>query len=234
MRSAATSEPLPGSSPRSDGSVLSMLVATHTAPARIARPASARSAQPIDGEYPCTTATGPSSKLRTGRNEIYALAAPLAARLGHDRLWLTDDHTADALTAGAGKDFEAAMMQIWDNPGARALRPQMEAQAKTMTDAAGVLAYYRRANSTTALRQQLDVDFLAALKDKSPQHWGRRYVAWWEVRNLRMVAAIRAAGGAQPGSRVLSIVGGSHKPYFERYLAQSHDATVVDVLGLLK
>lgn len=173
-------------------------------------------------------------KLRTGRNEIYALAAPLAARLGHDRLWPTDDHTADALTAGAGKEFEAAMMQIWDNPGARALRPQMEAQAKTMTDAAGVLAYYRRANSTTALRQQLDVDFLAALKDKSPQHWGRRYVAWWEVRNLRMVAAIRAAGGAQPGSRVLSIVGGSHKPYFERYLAQSHDATVVDVLGLLK
>lgn len=173
-------------------------------------------------------------KLRNGRNEIYALAAPLAARLGHERLWPTDDHTADALTAGGGKEFDAAMMKIWDNPGARALRPEMERRAKGMTDAAGVLTYYRWLNSPAALRQQLDVDFLEAVRDTSKQHWGRRYVAWWEVRNLRMVAAIRTAGAVYPGGKVLSVVGGSHKPYFERYLGQSHDATVVDVLEVLK
>ncbi len=173
-------------------------------------------------------------KVRTGRNEIYALAAPLAARLGHERLWLADDHTADVLTASGGKEFDAAMMKIWDNPGARALRPEMEVQARELDQAGGVLRYYRWANSPSMLRRQLDVDFLEALKDKSPEHWGRRYVAWWEVRNLRMVAAIRTAGAVYPGGKVLSVVGGSHKPYFERYLGQSHDALLVDIQDVLK
>ena len=50
VRSAATIEPFPGSSPRSDGSVLSTLAATHSAPARMASAASARSDQPVSGE----------------------------------------------------------------------------------------------------------------------------------------------------------------------------------------
>ena len=172
--------------------------------------------------------------VRTGRNEVYALAAPLAARLGHERVWPADDHTADALTAKGGEAFDQAMAQIWDNPGARALRPALDAQGKAMTSAPAVLQQYRVMNGPKALRQALDVDFLAALQDRSSQNWGRRYVAWWEVRNLRMVAAIRQAAGGHPGGRVLAIVGSSHKPYFERYLAQSHDAAVVDVLGVLK
>lgn len=173
-------------------------------------------------------------KLRAGRNEVYALAAPLAARLGHERVYPADDHTADALTAPGGDAFNKAMMAIWDNPGARALRPALEAQGKAMTSAPAVLQQYRVMNSPTALRQALDVDFLAALQDKSAGQWGRRYVAWWEVRNLRMVSTIRQAAGGHPGGRVLAIVGSSHKPYFERYLGQSHDAVVVDVLGVLK
>jgi hypothetical protein len=49
-----------------------------------------------------------------------------------------------------------------------------------------------------------------------------------------MVANIVAALGAQPGARVLSIVGASHKPYFESYLGQLHDIALVNAAELLK
>ena len=64
-RTAATSAPLPGSSPRSVGSVTSTLHATHNAPARIATAASARSRQPMSGEKPWITAVTWSSAVRT-------------------------------------------------------------------------------------------------------------------------------------------------------------------------
>lgn len=173
-------------------------------------------------------------KVRAGRNEVYALSAVLAARLGHERVYPADDHTADALTAPGGEAFGQAMQRIWDNPGSRALRPQIEAQGKAMSSPAGVLVQYRLENDPAQLRQHLDVDFHEALKDRSAEQWGRRYVAWWEVRNLRMAAAIRAAAAEAPGGKVLAVVGSSHKPYFERYLGQLHDATLVDVRDLLK
>ena len=145
-----------------------------------------------------------------------------------------DDHTADALTAPGGEAFSAAMMKIWDNPGARALRPVMEADVKGMTSSAGVLQAYRAGNRPDMLRRQIEVDYGAALQDRSAEQWGRRYVAWWEVRNLRMVSAIRQAAADKPGGKVLAVVGSSHKPYFERYLGQMHDATLVDVEGVLR
>ena len=66
MTRAATIEPLPGSSPRSVGNVLSVLHATQSAPVRKAMQASASSRQPVSGEWPWTTATGPSAASRTG------------------------------------------------------------------------------------------------------------------------------------------------------------------------
>ncbi|CKR58234.1 Uncharacterised protein [Mycobacterium tuberculosis] len=72
VRSAATMDPLPGSRPRSVGKVGSTLAATHRAPARMASAASARSDHPVVIERPCTTASGRSSKRRTGRNPTAA------------------------------------------------------------------------------------------------------------------------------------------------------------------
>ena len=65
---AATSDPFPGKGPRGDGSVASRLVATHSAPRRIAMAPSASIFQLMSGEYPCATATGSSSALKTGRS----------------------------------------------------------------------------------------------------------------------------------------------------------------------
>ena len=79
-----------------------------------------------------------------------------------------------------------------------------------------------------SLPQASRVDFAAALKEPSENHDGRRYVAWWETRNLRMVSNIRAAFARAPGAHVLAIVGASHKPYFDAYLGMMHDVEVVD------
>src|SRR3546814_14542299 len=56
------------------------------------------------------------------------------------------------------------------------------------------------------------------LNRPSPDQVGRRRVALWEVRNLRMVANIREVAARHPGGRVLVIVGSAHKPWFDAYL----------------
>jgi hypothetical protein len=72
------------------------------------------------------------------------------------------------------------------------------------------------------------------LRAGSPEQYGRVYLAWWETRNLRMVSNIRAAFGNHPGARVLNVVGSSHKPYYDAYLAMMSDVTLVDAEDILK
>jgi hypothetical protein len=79
-----------------------------------------------------------------------------------------------------------------------------------------------------------DGDFGAALREPSPQHYGRLYVAGWETRNLRMVANVRAAFGEHPGAHVLAIVGASHKPWFDKFLGQMQGVDIVDAERVLR
>ena len=72
------------------------------------------------------------------------------------------------------------------------------------------------------------------MNDDRPHGYGRRYVAWWQTRNLRMVASLVAAGADAPGGKVLAIVGASHKPYYDAYLDQMHDVRLGDAGALLE
>jgi hypothetical protein len=49
-----------------------------------------------------------------------------------------------------------------------------------------------------------------------------------------MVANIRETFRERPGARVLSIVGVSHKPWFDAWLGQLQGVDIVDVAGVLK
>lgn len=167
-------------------------------------------------------------KLSHTRNENYLIGAALAARLGLQRVHAVDDHTADSVQGNAGSGLEAAMRAIWSASSF----PYMK-QAQALEQGSDMLALYRFQNRPEVLRSAIAGDFGAALKDPSPEHYGRQYVAWWETRNLRMVANIRAASGNRPGGKVLVIVGASHKPYFDAYLGLMHDMAVVDVTELL-
>lgn len=169
---------------------------------------------------------------KTRLNENYLIGAVLAARLGLERVYAVDDHSADNITATLGPDFEKAIGAIWSKAGARLgdFRKKIDAPA----DGQPIIAYYRFLNDPASLKTNIDADFGAALKDNVPPYYGRQYVAWWETRNLRMVANIRASFGNKPGARVLSIVGMSHKPYYDAYLGMMHEVKLVDPLSILK
>lgn len=93
---------------------------------------------------------------------------------------------------------------------------------------------YRAYNTPSFAVLKYQSDFGAALADPSPEGYGRHYVAYWETRNLRMVANIREVLGRQLGNRMLAIVGASHKGYYEAYLAQMRDVNLLDVMPLLE
>ena len=171
-------------------------------------------------------------KSEGSRNENYALAATLAARIGLERVYPADDHTADATVANLGKAYEETMTRVWSAAGPRL--SAMKAQEAKLGSPQATLDYYRYHNRPQAAADAFTYDFGAALKDGVPELYGRRYVGWWETRNLRMVANIRAAFVPHPGARVLAIVGSSHKGYFEAYLNMMHDVRLVDAESVLK
>ncbi len=172
------------------------------------------------------------TKRAAALNENYQIAVPLAVRLGLDRVYPTDDHTSDSISVALGPDFEKALMGIWEASNKRI--PWMKDFSGKPPSDGDILKHYRTFNSPKYLTAAISGDFGAALKGKSVPHWGRHYVAWWETRNLRMVANIRSAFGNRPGAHVLSIVGCSHKPYFDAYLGMMHDVKVLDTARFLK
>lgn len=174
--------------------------------------------------------------LKSRRNETHQIAAVLAARLGHERLWSVDDHSADTpepTDAREQKAFEAAIMGAWNNPVSLARRARDEELQANLAKPDGVLNLYRAYNSAEVQMMAFKGDFGAALAEPSPQGFGRRYVGYWETRNLRMVANIRDVLGQHPGMRLLAIVGASHKGYYEAYLNQMHDVRLVDARAVL-
>jgi hypothetical protein len=172
-------------------------------------------------------------KQRARRNEDTLIAAPLAAALGLERVVPMDDHTADAPSTDQKTSGEA-MLKAWDNPATAKRRKTDEELAPRLGDPEGVMALYRTLNDPAQARLVFDSDFGAALEEGSKQQFGRGYVTYWEVRNLRMAANIREAIGLQPGSRTLVIVGASHKGYLEAYLNQMHDVRIVPAMTVLR
>lgn len=170
-------------------------------------------------------------KARDRPNESTQIAARLAARLGLPRVYPIDDHTGDNIDVGDPVAYGKAVQAAWDAAAPR---------AKTMRDREGelehkgdVLELYRFINSPAFQQITVDTDFGAALRDRSPQHYGQRYVAGWEGRNLRMAANIRTTFGDQPGARVLVVVGASHKPWLDSLMGQMQGVDIVDVQHLL-
>jgi hypothetical protein len=163
--------------------------------------------------------------LSVRRNENYWIGAALAARLGLERLYPTDDHLSDRLPAEAPQGLEEAMREIRSGPQP-AVAQRAEALEKGLNGADALIAYYRFLNRADVGEAFVRADMRKAHDTPSKGNHGRRYVAWWEARNLRMVANIRQAIGHDPGSRALVIVGATHKPYFDGYLKMMHEVRV--------
>ena len=175
------------------------------------------------------------TKLATRHDESLMIAARLAARLGLERLYAMDDHSADRMMAKADEaPYGAAIQKAWDNPAGAKRRVRDGAAQRDLSTGPGILTMYRAFNAPDMAPIVYASDFGAALEEPSPQRFGRQYVAYWETRNLRMAANIRDMLGERPGQRALVVVGASHKPYLDAYLHQMHDVRVVDVMPLLR
>lgn len=171
-------------------------------------------------------------KLASSRNESFLIGSQLAAHLGLQRIYNTDDHTGDNLQPDDVKAYGEAIQKAW--AGAPAGMKEFREQEEKLIEAGDMLAVYRLVNSPAMLRKAIAVDFGAALREPSPQHYGRQYVASWEARNLRMVASIRVAFRERPGARVLAIVGSSHKPWYDGLLGQMQGVDIVDAEKIFK
>ncbi len=168
------------------------------------------------------------------RNETYSIAATLAARLGLERLWSVDDHSADRADPADREAYGAAISEAWNNPATHARQAEESRLTAGLTQNDGLMIMYRAYNDPAAPLLTYESDFGAALTESSPQGYGRGYVAYWETRNLRMVANMRDVLAIKPGTKLLTIVGASHKGYYEAYLDQMHDVVLVDAIEVLR
>jgi hypothetical protein len=171
--------------------------------------------------------------LTTKHNEDTLIAAVLAARLGEERVYPMDDHTADTEVADE-KAYGAAISKAWANPALDKRKAMDAALQSRIGSPDGLLAMYRAYNAPGQGRLVFDSDFGAALEEPSPQKFGRTYVGYWETRNLRMASNIREVLENRPGIRVLVIVGASHKGYLEAYLNLMHDVRIEDAGKVLR
>ena len=165
-------------------------------------------------------------------NENYQLAARLAARLGLQRVHAVDNHTGDRIDLPDIPAFVRAIESAWEAGGAALKEREKQQQAQHL--APDLLPLYRALNAPDNLRVYAEANIVPAMRATSPQGYPQVWVAGWEIRNLRMVANVRETFRERPGARVLSIVGVSHKPWFDSWLGQLQGVDVVDAGEVLK
>lgn len=166
-------------------------------------------------------------------SESDQIGARLAARLGLARVYPTDDHTGSHLGI-ADEQVEAygqALYAAWET--ASETTDPIAERSSALVESGDMMALYRHLNRPQVRQAVAESDFGAALAHAPSQPWGQVYVAAWETRNLRMVANIRAAFVPRPGARVLSIVGASHKPWFDGQFARMLGVDLVEVEQVL-
>ncbi|MDZ7868003.1 MAG: DUF5694 domain-containing protein [Rheinheimera sp.] len=169
--------------------------------------------------------------ISTRNNENYQLAARLAAQLGHQRVYATDNHTGDNISYTDRDAFGREVMAAWG--AGKAALDAREAQVATLQQQADLLPLYRYINQPAHLQVLAEVNVSAALRAKSTSGYPQMWVSGWDIRNLRMVANIAETFREKPGARVLSVVGVSHKPWFDQWLGQLQGVEVVDTLAVL-
>ncbi|MCV2364029.1 DUF5694 domain-containing protein [Paucibacter sp. DJ1R-11] len=165
-------------------------------------------------------------------NESIQIAARLAARLGLQRVHPTDDHTGDNLKLDDTKAFVAELEAAWKSEG-NLLKHEDERSLAQLKRGDDLLPLYRFINRPEYLRTLARANIVGPMAADSPRRYPQIWVGGWEVRNLRMVANIRETFRERPGARVLSIVGASHKPWFDQWLSQMQGLDLVDALQTL-
>jgi hypothetical protein len=171
-------------------------------------------------------------KIGASNNESYQIAARLAARLGLQRVHAVDNHTGDKIDVTDIKAFVRSIESAWAAGSAQGKK--FDEQIKLLEKESDLIPLYRYINELEYQKVNADHNVGTAMRANSPDGYPQMWVAGWEIRNLRMVANIRETYRERPGARVLSIVGATHKPWFEGWLGQLQGVDIVDVAKVLK
>lgn len=172
-------------------------------------------------------------KIATTNNENYLIAARLAARLGLQRVNHVDNHTGDNLDVPDAKTLMEPLNAAWAAGGGPALKEQ-EKRTEPLEHGADLLPLYRALNQPASLKVFAEANVVGPMQSTSPERYPQMWVGGWETRNLRVVANIRETFRERPGTRVLSIIGVSHKPWLDSWLGMLQGVEIVDVEGVLK
>ncbi|WP_429912723.1 DUF5694 domain-containing protein [Glycocaulis sp.] len=173
-------------------------------------------------------------RVAQSHNENVTIAVALAVRLGLERIYLTDDQTAQLVSRRIMDDLVAGL-EAPENAGiqVRELLADWLMTSDDWRDGEALLAFYRRLNSPQAGHVDADAQWLRFLNRNFPQAAGRARMADWETRNLRMAAHVREASGDAPGGRVLVVTGSAHKPWLDAYLEMMTDVRIVPAVEVL-
>ncbi|WP_100643506.1 DUF5694 domain-containing protein [Alteromonas facilis] len=166
------------------------------------------------------------------RNENNLIGVEIAHRMQLDMITMMDDHSADYIYLHAPESLLPAIQAVWKKE--HPLQQQVEQMLDSLTGSPeAMLKNYLYINSAAYQRYTIENDFGLATASTDQNGVARQYVAWWQVRGLRMAANVLEAAGNHPGANVLVITGSSHKAYFESYLDQMHDIELVSVESVL-
>ncbi|MGD9523565.1 MAG: DUF5694 domain-containing protein [Gemmatimonadales bacterium] len=173
-------------------------------------------------------------RLLDQRNESNLIATVLASRLGLARVHAMDSQGESTLSEA---EFEVFAKQLFPAIGTRfTAEPKLvrlDSLTRRMATAAEALEAYRLLNDPALAVLRSDVEWLGMIDHAQRAEIGRKRVAGWEARNLRMAANIREASAEAMGGRVLVIVGAAHKAWLEAYLGMMSDMRIVDALAVL-
>lgn len=170
------------------------------------------------------------------KNESQLVGVELAARLHLNEIHPIDDHSADDVVGPINEQLEAAVASdpdfaaILKDP---AIKKAIDSADRLKTPRQ-TLETYRMLNSPEMVVADPGAQWLYWLTRDWPDNLGRKRLAEWEARNLRMAANVREAMVDATGGRILVIVGAAHKAYLDAYLDMIHDVELVDALDVLK
>jgi uncharacterized protein DUF5694 len=167
-------------------------------------------------------------------NETSSIAIRVASRVGLNSIADVDDQRESSRILEIGP---ALQKELDASPASRAaiestIYRESTRRLSEAVEGKDLLPYYRWLNSFDYQRADLDSQWGLFFRTRLKSGLDRVRTAEWEFRNLSMVANVREASATCPGGNVLVVVGAAHKPFFDAYLSQLMDVSVVDLSDL--
>lgn len=168
------------------------------------------------------------------KEEGVLLAVKLAVRLGLQRVYQTDSQEDDVFTPEEAEIFAQRVFPSMAQTVTADPLVQQRGKVADMTAPEATLEAYRRLNDHRIERRLAELEWLGVINRPTEKDVGRKRMAAWEARNLRMAANIRESTARAPGGKVLVIVGATHKLWLESYLGMMSDVEIVSTDHVLR